>query len=146
MKHGGGGGSGVGVRKHMEVLSFHVSFAKFLKMIQSPIELHSRSNISTLPSSSLLRRGERKPLPPNFLSISLAATITVISGHTKNTEKHRKTKGVYGKTRKPLRWRARLVSSSGGGSDIATPTSFPGPFPFLLLGRRENGKWSWERG
>ena len=43
--------------------------------------------------------------PTIFFSISLAPTIIVVSGHTKNYEKTRKTKGIYGKTRKPLRRR-----------------------------------------
>ena len=38
-----------------------------------------------------------------FCSISLAPTNIVVSGHTKNYGKTRKTKGIYGKTRKPLR-------------------------------------------
>ena len=43
--------------------------------------------------------------PTIFFSISLAPTDKVVSGHTKNYGKTRKTKGIYGKTRKSLRRR-----------------------------------------
>ena len=43
--------------------------------------------------------------PTIFFSISLAPTNIVVSGHTKNYGKTRKTKGIYEKTRKPLRRR-----------------------------------------
>ena len=43
--------------------------------------------------------------PTIFFSISLAPTNIVVSGHTKSYGKTRKTKGIYGKTRKPLRRR-----------------------------------------
>ena len=41
----------------------------------------------------------------DFFSISLTPTNIVVSGHTKNYGKTRKTKGICGKTRKPLRRR-----------------------------------------
>ena len=47
--------------------------------------------------------------PTIFFSISLAPTNIVVSGHNKNYEKTRKTKGIYGKTRKPLRRRVACV-------------------------------------
>ena len=43
--------------------------------------------------------------PTIFFSILLAPTNIVVSGHTKNYGKTRKTKGINGKTRKPLRRR-----------------------------------------
>ena len=43
--------------------------------------------------------------PPIFFSISLAPTNIVVRVHTKNYGKTRKTKGIYRKTRKPLRRR-----------------------------------------
>ena len=46
-----------------------------------------------------------------FFSISLAPTNIVVSGHTKNYGKTRKTKGIYGKTRKLLRRREVGVST-----------------------------------
>ena len=43
--------------------------------------------------------------PPILFSISLAPTNTVVRVHTKNDGKTQKTKGIYKKTRKPLRRR-----------------------------------------
>ena len=48
--------------------------------------------------------------PPIFFSISLAPTNIVGRVHTKNYGKPRKTKGIYRKTRKPLRRREVLPS------------------------------------
>ena len=47
--------------------------------------------------------------PPIFFSISLAPTNTVVRVHTKNDGKTQKTKGIYRKTRKPLRRREVLT-------------------------------------
>ena len=43
-----------------------------------------------------------------FSQFHLRSTNIVVSGHTKNYGKTRKTKGIYGKTRKPLRRRETL--------------------------------------
>ena len=43
--------------------------------------------------------------PPIFFSISLEPTNIVVRVHTKNYGNARKTKGIYRKTRKPLRRR-----------------------------------------
>ena len=51
----------------------------------------------------------------------LAPTNIVVSGHTKNYGKTRKTKGIYGKTRKPLRRREGLPMRSYNKPDFNRP-------------------------